>query len=64
MIHGTADTEVPFTSGQQFANELADGGWPVTFTPVPNAPHDWLWQSKYGYTNTDLWNWFESHAGP
>jgi poly(3-hydroxybutyrate) depolymerase len=61
MIHGTADGQVPFADGQTFANELLDAGWPVTFTPVTGAPHDWLWQAKYGHSNDELWSWFASH---
>jgi poly(3-hydroxybutyrate) depolymerase len=61
MIHGTADQQVPFADGQTFANELSDAGWPVTFTPVQSAPHDWLWQTKYGHSNDELWAWFASH---
>jgi poly(3-hydroxybutyrate) depolymerase len=60
-MHGTADTNVPFTSGQTFSNELSAAGWPVTFTAVSNAPHDWLWQAKYGYSDGDLWTFFMSH---
>jgi poly(3-hydroxybutyrate) depolymerase len=63
MIHGTNDMQVPFSAGQQFANELMNAGWPVTFTPVPNAPHNWLWQSQYGHSNDELWHWFETQAG-
>ncbi len=61
-MHGTADTNVPFSDGQTFSNELSAVGWPITFTAVPNAPHDWLWQSKYGYSDAQLWTFFMSHA--
>jgi len=61
IIHGTADMNVPFTDGQTFAYELMDAGWPVKFTPVQGAPHDWLWQTQYGYTNNDLWTFFAAN---
>ena len=61
MIHGTADGQVPFADGQLFANELLDAGWPVTFTPVQDAPHDWLWQTRYGHSDDELWSWFAAH---
>lgn len=60
-MHGTADQTVPFSDGQMFATELGAVGWPVTFTPVPNAPHDWLWQAQYGHSDAELWAFFMSH---
>jgi poly(3-hydroxybutyrate) depolymerase len=64
IIHGTADAQVPFADGQLFADELLGAGWPVTFTPVQDAPHNWLWQPRYGYSNDDLWSWFAAHPAP
>jgi poly(3-hydroxybutyrate) depolymerase len=62
MVHGTADMTVPFADGQTFADELKKVGWPVTFTPVAGAPHNWLWQDGYGQNDDDLWSFFLSHA--
>ena len=61
MLHGTADAVIPLSQGMQFADDLANGGWPVTFTPIEGAPHNWLWQTAYGYSNDDLWSFFASH---
>jgi poly(3-hydroxybutyrate) depolymerase len=62
MIHGTLDAQVRYSDGEFFSNELLDAGWPVTFTPVEGAPHDWLWQTRYGHSNNELWDWFVANA--
>jgi poly(3-hydroxybutyrate) depolymerase len=64
ILHGDADRVVVFSSGQQFSDELTGAGWPVTFTEVTGAPHDWLWQARYGQTNEDLWNFFAMNPLP
>jgi polyhydroxybutyrate depolymerase len=64
LIHGTNDQAVPFMDGQQFANMLMQAGWNVKFTPIQGAPHDWLWQSQYKYSNEDLWNFFQANPLP
>jgi len=57
IIHGTADTGVPYSYGEEFADDLEAAGWDVTFTPIQGAGHNWLWQASYGQTNQDLWDW-------
>jgi len=64
LIHGTADQAVPFSDGQTFASTLTKAGWTIKFTPVQGAPHDWLWQSKYGYSDDDLWAFFAANPLP
>jgi acetyl esterase/lipase len=61
-IHGTSDQVVPFGDDRTFAYTLQDAGWPVTFTPVPGAPHDWFWQASYGYTMEDLWGYLSAYG--
>jgi len=58
IIHGTADTGVPYSYGEAFAADLEASGWDVTFTPIQGAGHNWLWQASYGQTDQDLWDWF------
>jgi poly(3-hydroxybutyrate) depolymerase len=64
IIHGDQDQVIPPSDGQQFADDLTGAGWPVTFTLVPGAPHDWLWRSPYGHTNDELWAYFLAHPLP
>jgi len=64
LIHGTADQNVPFSDGQTFADTLTKAGWNIKFTPVQGAPHDWLWQSMYGYSDDDLWSFFAANPLP
>jgi len=64
IIHGTADSVVPFSEGQGFANDLEAAGWDVTFTSITGAGHTWLWQSSFGYTNQDLWDFFAANPLP
>jgi poly(3-hydroxybutyrate) depolymerase len=64
IIHGTADSVVPYSYGNALYEALDAGGWDVTFTPVEGADHTWLWRSVYGQTNQDLWDWFTANAIP
>ncbi|RLB66185.1 MAG: hypothetical protein DRI90_00010 [Deltaproteobacteria bacterium] len=61
LIHGSADSVVPTSYGQSFANALTAAGWDATWTLVSGASHTWLWKSAYGQTNQDLWAFFASH---
>jgi poly(3-hydroxybutyrate) depolymerase len=58
VIHGTADTNVPYSYGEALAQAFGAAGWDVTFTPVEGAGHTWLWRSSYGQTNEDLMAFF------
>jgi predicted esterase len=58
IIHGTSDGVVPHWAGEEFAEELEIAGWDVLFTSITGAGHAWLWQSSYGYSNQDMWDWF------
>jgi poly(3-hydroxybutyrate) depolymerase len=62
IIHGTADSVVPYSYGSALNVALDGAGWDVTFTPVEGATHTWLWRSAYGQTNQDLWDWFAANA--
>jgi polyhydroxybutyrate depolymerase len=65
LIHGTNDAAVPFASGQSFADSLTGAAWPgVIFTPIQDAPHNWLWQAQFGHSNQELWDWFMQNALP
>jgi len=64
IIHGTADSVVPYSMGNSFYEDLDAAGWDVTFTPVSGAGHTWLFQSALGQTNQDLWDWFAANAIP
>jgi len=57
IIHGTSDGVVPFSYGEDLANDLITAGWDVTFTPVSGGAHTWLFQ------NQQLWNDLLSAAG-
>ncbi|MBM4370484.1 MAG: hypothetical protein FJ098_02470 [Deltaproteobacteria bacterium] len=61
LIHGTADAGVPYNFGKSFADALQAGGWDVLFTTIDGAPHTWLWQPAFGYSNQDLWDFFAAH---
>ena len=58
VIHGTSDTTVPYSYGEDLAQEMEAAGWEVTFTPVSGASHSWLWRSSYGQSNEDLLAFF------
>ena len=64
VIHGDADSVVPFSYGQSFATALETAGWDVTWTAISGGTHTWLWQAAYGYSNQDLWDWFSENAIP
>jgi predicted esterase len=64
VIHGSADSVVPFAMGEELANGLTAAGWDVTWTPVTGGSHTWLFQSSLGQTNQDLWDFFASHPLP
>ncbi|MFH1434504.1 MAG: PHB depolymerase family esterase, partial [Pseudomonadota bacterium] len=64
VIHGDADSVVPFSYGQSFATALETAGWDVTWTAVSGGTHTWLWQTGYGTSNQDLWDWFAENAIP
>jgi len=62
IIHGTSDGAVPFAEGKKLADTMQTGGWPVQFTSVTGAPHNWLWSAMYGHSNEELWSWMEKNA--
>jgi alpha-beta hydrolase superfamily lysophospholipase len=63
--HGTSDAAVPFATGQGLADSLTAAGWPgVVFTPIQDAPHNWLWQPQFGHSNQELWDWFMQNPLP
>jgi len=62
IIHGTNDSVVPYSYGEDFYTALDTAGWDVTFTPVDGAGHTWLWSSMWGQTDQDLWDWFAANA--
>ena len=62
VIHGTSDSNVPYSYGEEFATDLEAAGWDVTFTPVNGAGHNWLFQQSFGQTNQDLWDYFMDNA--
>jgi poly(3-hydroxybutyrate) depolymerase len=64
VIHGTSDSVVPYSSGESFANDLTAAGWDTTWTSIPGGSHTWLFQSSYGYTNQDLWDYFAANPIP
>jgi len=64
IIHGSSDNNVPYSYGQDFAEDLEDAGWDVTWTSVSGAGHSWLWRSSYGQTNEDLVNYFLDNELP
>ena len=64
LIHGDQDSSVPYSSGQTFADQLESVNWPYTFTTVEGAGHAWLWQSKFGHDNEELWRYFMEHPLP
>ena len=64
VIHGTSDSNVPFSYGEDLASSLERGGFEVDWTPVSGAGHTWLWRSSYGQTNQDLVDWFLEHPLP
>jgi dipeptidyl aminopeptidase/acylaminoacyl peptidase len=39
LVHGTADTDVPFEQSQMMANALADHGVPCELVPVEDGEH-------------------------
>jgi hypothetical protein len=64
-MHGTSDAAVPFSTGQGLADSLTAAGWPgVVFTPIQDAPHNWLWQPQFGHSNQELWDWFMQNPLP
>ena len=64
IIHGDMDRTVVYQSGANFSSDLEAAGWPVTLTTVPGAGHTWLFQSRYGQTNDDLWKFFADNPLP
>ena len=64
IMHGTADQGVPYSQGQDLAQSLQTNGWPVTFTSISGAPHDWLWRTEYQHSNQELFTWFLNNPLP
>ncbi len=64
VIHGTSDSTVPYSYGEDLAHELQIAGWDVTFTSVSGGGHSWLWRSNYGQTNDDLLAYFLANPIP
>jgi poly(3-hydroxybutyrate) depolymerase len=64
VIHGTADSTVPYSAGESFATALTAAGWDCTWTSVAGAGHTWLFQSSMGQTNQDLWDYFAANPLP
>ena len=64
ILHGDADQTVPFANGKAFADDLDAAAWPVTFTSVAGAGHNWLWRQAYGQSNDDLWSYFLANPLP
>jgi len=62
VIHGTGDSNVPYSYGEDFADDLDAAGWDATFTPVNGAGHTWLFQPGYSQDNQDLWDYFMANA--
>jgi poly(3-hydroxybutyrate) depolymerase len=62
VIHGTSDSVVPYSYGESFATALEAAGWDVTWTSVTGGTHTWLFQSGYGQTNQDMWDFFIAHS--
>ena len=52
------------SAGESFANDLDAAGWDVTWTSITGGSHTWLFQSSYGYTNQDLWDYFAANPIP
>jgi poly(3-hydroxybutyrate) depolymerase len=62
IVHGTSDTTVPYSYGEDLYQAFDTAGWDVTWTPVSGAGHSWLWRSSYGQTNGDLLDFFLDNA--
>ncbi len=62
VIHGSADSVVPASYGEDCADALSVAGFDTTWTSVSGAGHTWLFQSGYGQSNDDLWSFFASHS--
>ncbi|MBN1335289.1 MAG: hypothetical protein JXB39_04965 [Deltaproteobacteria bacterium] len=62
VIHGDDDGVVPPHYGEELAETLSDAGFEVLYTEVAGAGHNWLWQSAYGQSNQDLWDWFQAYG--
>ena len=60
-VHGTGDSVVLSSYGEDLVDALVGGGWDVTFTPVDTDDHTWLWRAGYGQTNSDLLDFFLDH---
>jgi len=64
VIHGSADTVVPYSYGESFATALTAAGWDCTWTSVTGAGHTWLFQPSMGQSNQDLWDYFAANPLP
>jgi poly(3-hydroxybutyrate) depolymerase len=64
FLHGTADGQVPFSTGRAAYDRLIAAGWPSSsrWTAVTNAPHYWLWNQAYGHSNGELIDWFYANT--
>ena len=62
LAHGDADTIVPFSQSEILQAELAKGGVPVEFIPVPGGTHGNLSDAPNApdYLGAIV-NWFDQH---
>jgi polyhydroxybutyrate depolymerase len=66
LMHGTADAQVPLSSGRAAYDRLIAAAWPSSsrWTAVTDAPHAWLWNEAYGHSNGELIDWFYANTLP
>ena len=48
IIHGTADTRVPFAEAMRLYTMARSAGLPVRFHPVAGVGHDWAVRMRWG----------------
>jgi poly(3-hydroxybutyrate) depolymerase len=58
IIHGDADSVVPFSAGEDLNSGMSAAGWDVTWTPVSGGSHTWLFDAQ------ELWDYFAANPLP
>ena len=59
LVHGTADTLVPYSMGEALRDARLEEGRPVRLLEVPGGQHNSTWQQAGGAYWQSLTHWFE-----